>query len=150
MGTRTGGTNGMPLKGADRTEESAINLTPMIDIVFLLIIFFLVGARFTEQERQYDIQLPSSSEIQPLTGTPDALVINVRQNGTILLGIKPMSLDELETELRDAKENFEDQAVVVRGEGQGLYQPIVNVLGVCHRTQITKISLAYKLDEGGN
>ncbi len=140
----------MPLKGADRTEESAINLTPMIDIVFLLIIFFLVGARFTEQERQYDIQLPSSSEIQPLTGTPDALVINVRQNGTILLGIKPMSLDELETELRDAKENFEDQAVVVRGEGQGLYQPIVNVLGVCHRTQITRISLAYKLDEGGN
>ena len=58
----------MPLKGADRTEESAINLTPMIDIVFLLIIFFLVGARFTEQERQYDIQLPSSSEIQPERG----------------------------------------------------------------------------------
>ena len=140
----------MPLKGADRTEESAINLTPMIDIVFLLIIFFLVGARFTEQERQYDIQLPSSSEIQPLTGTPDALVINVRQDGTILLGTKPISLDELEAELKDAKENFEDQAVVVRGEGQGLYQPIVNVLGICHRTQITKISLAYKLDEGGN
>ena len=140
----------MPLKGADRTEESAINLTPMIDIVFLLIIFFLVGARFTEQERQYDIQLPSSSEIQPLTGTPDALVINVRQDGTILLGTKPISLDELEAELKDAKENFEDQAGVVRGEGQGLYQPIVNVLGICHRTQITKISLAYKLDEGGN
>ncbi|MEC9009670.1 MAG: biopolymer transporter ExbD [Planctomycetota bacterium] len=140
----------MPLKGADRTEESAINLTPMIDIVFLLIIFFLVGARFTEQERQYDIQLPSSSEIQPLTGTPDALVINVRQDGTILLGTKPISLDELEAELKDAKENFEDQAVVVRGEGQGLYQPIVNVLGICHRTQITQISLAYKLDEGGN
>ncbi|MEE3283936.1 MAG: biopolymer transporter ExbD [Planctomycetota bacterium] len=140
----------MPLKGADRTEESAINLTPMIDIVFLLIIFFLVGARFTEQERQYDIQLPSSSEIQPLTGTPDALVINVRQDGTILLGTKPISPDELEAELKDAKENFEDQAVVVRGEGQGLYQPIVNVLGICHRTQITRISLAYKLDEGGN
>ena len=140
----------MPLKGAARTEESAINLTPMIDIVFLLIIFFLVGARFTEQERQYDIQLPSSSEIQPLTGTPDALVINVRQDGTILLGTKPIALDELEAELKDAKENFEDQAVVVRGEGQGLYQPIVNVLGICHRTQITKISLAYKLDEGGN
>ena len=138
----------MPLKGADRTEESAINLTPMIDIVFLLIIFFLVGARFTEQERQYDIQLPSSSEIQPLTGTPDALVINVRQDGTILLGTKPITLDELEAELKDAKENFEDQAVVVRGEGQGLYQPVIDVLGVCHRTGITRISLAYKQNEG--
>ena len=140
----------MPLKGADQTEEAAINLTPMIDIVFLLIIFFLVGARFTEQERQYDIQLPSSDEVQPLTGTPDALIINVRQDGTILLGVQAMSLEELEQELQSAKENFEDQAVVVRGEGQGMYQPVINVLGVCHRTQITRISLAYKQDEGGN
>ena len=140
----------MPLKGADQTEEVAINLTPMIDIVFLLIIFFLVGARFTEEEKQYDIQLPSSQDVTPLTGTPDALVINVRRGGTILLGSLVVTLEELESELRDAKENFEGQAVVVRGEGQGLYQPIVNVLGICHRTQITKISLAYKLDEGGN
>ena len=140
----------MPLKGADRTEEAAINLTPMIDIVFLLIIFFLVGARFTEQERQYDIQLPSSDAVQPLTGVPDALMINVRQDGAILLGNQRMSLEELEDELRDAKENFEDQAVVVRGEGRGLYQPVIDVLGACHRMQISRISLAYKLDEEGN
>ena len=140
----------MPLKGADQTEEAAINLTPMIDIVFLLIIFFLVGARFTEEEKQYDIQLPSSQDVQPLTGTPDALVINVRRGGTILLGSLAVTLEELESELRDAKENFEDQAVVVRGEGQGMYQPVINVLGVCHRTQITRISLAYKQDEEGN
>ena len=140
----------MPLKGADQTEEAAINLTPMIDIVFLLIIFFLVGARFTEEEKQYDIQLPSSQDVQPLTGTPDALVINVRRGGTILLGSLAVSLEELESELRDAKENFEEQAVVVRGEGQGMYQPVINVLGACHRTQITRISLAYKQDEEGN
>jgi biopolymer transport protein ExbD len=138
----------MPLKGADQTEEAAINLTPMIDIVFLLIIFFLVGARFTEEEKQYDIQLPSSQDVQPLTGTPDAMVINVRRGGTILLGSLAVSLEELESELRDAKENFEDQAVVIRGEGQGLYQPVIDVLGVCHSTGITRISLAYKQNEG--
>jgi len=119
-------------------------------VVFLLIIFFLVGARFTEQERQYDIQLPSSDAVQPLTGAPDALMVNVRQDGTILLGIQPVSLEELEDQLRSAKENFEDQAVVVRGEGRGMYQPVIDVLGACHRTQITRISLAYKLAEGGN
>ncbi len=130
--------------------DPEFELTPMIDIVFLLIIFFLVGARFTEEEKQYDIQLPSSQDVQPLTGTPDALVINVRRGGTILLGSLAVTLEELESELRDAKENFEDQAVVVRGEGQGMYQPVINVLGVCHRTQITRISLAYKQDEEGN
>ncbi|MBO49378.1 MAG: biopolymer transporter ExbD [Planctomycetaceae bacterium] len=140
----------MPLKGAERTEEAAINLTPMIDIVFLLVIFFMVGARFTEQERQYDIQLPSSAEVQPLTGTPDPLLINVRRDGTILLGSQAVSLTELEEQLVEAKKNFEDQAVVVRGEGEGLYQPVIDVLGVCHRSQVTRISLAYKFDrEGG-
>ncbi|GIS61428.1 MAG: hypothetical protein CM1200mP2_36530 [Planctomycetaceae bacterium] len=50
----------------------------------------------------------------------------------------------------EAKKNFEDQAVVVRGEGEGLYQPVIDVLGVCHRSQVTRISLAYKFDrEGG-
>ena len=139
----------MPLKGVETTEESAINLTPMIDIVFLLVIFFMVGARFTEQERQYDIQLPSSAEVRPLPGTSDPLLINVRRDGTILLGSQPVALAELETQLREAKENFEDQAVVVRGEGEGLYQPVIDVLGVCHRSQVTRISLAYKFDREG-
>ena len=107
----------MPLKGVETTEESAINLTPMIDIVFLLIIFFMVGARFTEQERQYDIQLPTSTDVQPLSGQPDALLINVRQDGSILLGGQPVSTAELEEGLRKAKGNFAGQAVVVRGEG---------------------------------
>ena len=100
---------------------------PRAKLLFLLIIFFLVGARFTEEEKQYDIQLPSSQNVQPLTGTPDALVINVRRGGTILLGSLAVTLEELESELRDAKENFEGQAVVVRGEGQGLYQPVIDV-----------------------
>ncbi len=139
----------MPLKGAERTEEAAINLTPMIDIVFLLIIFFMVGARFTEQERQYDIQLPSSEQVQPLTASPDAIVINVRRDGSVLLGNEAMTLEELEKSLKEAKANYEDQAVVVRGEGQGLYQPVINVLGVCHRTEVKKISLAYKDNQEG-
>ncbi|MFP6768928.1 MAG: biopolymer transporter ExbD [Planctomycetaceae bacterium] len=136
----------MPLKGVETTEESAINLTPMIDIVFLLIIFFMVGARFTEQERQYDIELPTATDVQPLSGQPDALLVNVRQDGSILLGGQPVSTAELEEQLRKAKENFEGQAVVVRGEGQGLYQPGVDVLSICHRSQITNISLAYRFE----
>ena len=62
----------------------------------------------------------------------------------------PRGTAELEEQLVEAKKNFEDQAVVVRGEGEGLYQPVIDVLGVCHRSQVTRISLAYKFDrEGG-
>ena len=62
----------MPLK-TDTIEEPNLNLTPMIDIVFLLIIFFMVGTRFTEMERQYDIRLPTVSEALPLTNLPDEI-----------------------------------------------------------------------------
>ena len=48
----------MPLK-TETVEEPTLNLTPMIDIVFLLIIFFMVGTQFAQMENQYDIQLPT-------------------------------------------------------------------------------------------
>jgi len=137
----------MPLKGAEATEEPALNLTPMIDIVFLLIIFFMVGAQFTEQERQYNIQLPTASDIQPLTGRPDELLVNVSRDGAIQLGGQSRTLAELEAELRSARENFEDQAVVIRGEGGGQYQPVMDVLSACHRAGILSISLAYQVEQ---
>ena len=66
----------MPLR-TDSLEEPQLNLTPMIDIVFLLIIFFMVGTRFSENEQQYEIELPKASAVEPMTSRPDAIVINV-------------------------------------------------------------------------
>ncbi len=60
----------MPLK-TGTVEEPKLDLTPMIDIVFLLIIFFMVGTQFTEMERQYDIKLPTVTDAKPLTNLPD-------------------------------------------------------------------------------
>ena len=58
-------------RGSDKIE---LQMTPMIDIVFLLIIFFMVGTQFTEQERQFDVQVPSVSDAPPLTSRPDEIV----------------------------------------------------------------------------
>ncbi|MCA9079282.1 MAG: biopolymer transporter ExbD, partial [Planctomycetaceae bacterium] len=71
----------MPLK-TQAMEEPALNLTPMIDIVLLLVIFFLVGTQFTQAERQYEIDLPTVSDAQPLTALPDEIVVNVGRDGT--------------------------------------------------------------------
>ena len=138
----------MPLK-TDKIEEPNLNLTPMIDIVFLLIIFFMVGTQFTELERQYDVQLPKVAEAQPLTSRPDELIINVKGDGTIIVGGEEKTLDQLETELKEAKQNFVDQAVLIRGEGEGRYQPVVDVLSACNRAEISTVSLAYRIETGG-
>jgi biopolymer transport protein ExbD len=132
----------MPLK-IERLDEPGLNLTSMMDVVFLLLIFFMVGSRFNEdKERQLDVQLPTVSAAQPLTDPPDELIVNVYQNGKILLGNSPKTLEELIKELEVARRKFPDQAVVIRGEGAGKYQAVVDVLVACHKAKIKHFSLA--------
>lgn len=134
----------MPLK-TGTVEEPKLDLTPMIDIVFLLIIFFMVGTQFTEMERQYDIKLPTVTDAKPLTNLPDDIIVNVQQNGDITLNGEKKSLEELESTLATAKENFPGQSVVIRGDSTGPYQNVMNILEICHRVKIRSVSLANRL-----
>ncbi len=136
----------MPLKLTEPIEEPHLNLTPMIDVVFLLIIFFMVGTQFTQREWQYDVELPKVSDAQPLTSRPDDLVVNVLRDGTIILDGEAYTLQRLEQRLRQARQNYPDQAVVIRGDAEGRYQAIMDVLAACHRAKILHISLANRLE----
>jgi len=137
----------MPLKVSDPSAEPTLNLTPMIDIVFLLIIFFMVGTQFSERERQFDVQLPTVAEAQPLTGRPDEIVVNVVGPGQVLIRDEALNLVQLEERLRAAQQNYADQAVLVRGSGPDPYQQVVDVLAVCHRASIRNFSLATRMQE---
>ncbi len=61
----------------------ALNLTPLIDVVFLLLIFFLVATRFAQEDRELPVQLPAASSAMPMTMEPQELVVNIDQNGSI-------------------------------------------------------------------
>src|SRR5436190_18759097 len=105
----------MPLKSAV-LEEPLLNLTPMIDVVFNLIIFFMVGTQFADMERQLDVQLPKVSTAQPQTSLPDEIVVNVYSSGKIVVGNDTMNLKQLGERLAAAQRNYSDQAVLVRGD----------------------------------
>jgi len=135
----------MPLK-TEEIEEPVLNLTPMIDIVLLLIIFFMVGTKFSDAERQFEITLPTVSDAMPLTTLPDELVITVSQAGDLSLDGEPIGLPELERMLIDAAERYADQAVIIRGDAQGSYQNVMDVLAACHRAGIHNLSLANRLN----
>ena len=136
----------MPLKTGP-LEEPNLNLTPMIDIVFLLIIFFMVGTQFANTEEQFPVELPTAGAVQPLSKGPDALAVSVSRDGRISMSGKLLTLAELEKQLVQARENYPAQAVVVRGEGQGRYQAVMDVLQAAGRAKIVDISLAYKAEK---
>lgn len=138
--------NEMPLK-TQAIEEPGLNLTSMIDIVFLLIIFFMVGTQFTEAEREFQIDLPTVTDAQPLTTLPDEIVVNVTRDGRIVVDNEIKTLEQLEQRLKSARENYADQMVLIRGDGDGRYQEVMNVLAVCHRARIHNVSLANRLQD---
>lgn len=135
----------MPLR-TDSLEEPQLNLTPMIDIVFLLIIFFMVGTRFSEIEQQFDVDLPSASSIEPMSASPDPLIVTVARTGELSISGEVVSAEELEQNLAAAKEAFKGQVVLIRGDGEGTYQSIIDVMDLCNRVEL-KFSLAFQPKE---
>ena len=108
----------------------------MIDIVFLLIIFFMVGTRFSEIEQQYDIELPTAAAVEPITSRPDAIILNVARSGLVTISGERVSLADLQPRLEAARKSYSEQSVLIRGDGEGVYQSIVDVMDVCHKAQI--------------
>jgi biopolymer transport protein ExbD len=133
----------MPLR-TESLDEPSLNLTPMIDIVFLLIIFFMVGTRFSEIEQKFDVELPVASPVQPMSRQPDPLVVTVTSDGQISLGGQLLSRDELRTQLTAAQQAWADQVVLIRGDGNGRYQTVIDVMNLCHDLKIRRFSLAFQ------
>lgn len=147
----------MPLK-TDTVEEPVLNLTPMIDIVFLLIIFFMVGSEFTKKradaEGHYKIQLPTVADVRPLTDLPDPIVIDVPIEGDMAYQGGPQNAkltsctkDELENFLKQARRidlerKFRKRAVIIRGDGEGKYHRVTDVMELCKKAQFQTVTLA--------
>ena len=135
----------MPLK-TDTPDLPPLNLTPMIDVLLVLVIFFVVAARFTEeaQHQQFDVELPTASPVQAMSRQPDPLVVSVGRSGRINFNNRDLTLEQLQAELRKAKEIYADQTVLIRGDGEGQYQAVVDVMNACHQIQIKRFSLAFQ------
>ncbi len=133
----------MPLK-IQRDDQTSINLTPMIDIVFLLIIFFMVSSRFTElNERDLALQVPAVANANALTSAPRKRVINVYRDGRILLDKKDVTMEGLTAELISARQQYQKLGVVIRGEGDGRYQNVASVIAACREANVA-VNLAVR------
>src|SRR5262245_9389636 len=94
-----------------------IDMTPMIDVVFQLMIFFLVATRLEEDERRLDIVLPKASEAQPLVAKPKETVVNIDQEGRYFVGPRLVNAEELgRLLLQSAADNPAGQAVRIRAD----------------------------------
>jgi len=134
----------MPLK-THQDEQPSLNLTPMIDIVFLLIIFFMVGTKFAEWEHKLALEVPQVKETGPLAPAPEKRIINVYRDGRVSLDREFVTLDELTTQLASGRKQYSGLGVVVRGDADGAFQNVATVLGACRDAGITDMGISVRL-----
>lgn len=137
----------MPLKGLP-LDEPGINLTSMLDVVMLLIMFFMAGTQFKDEEKDYDIQLPTGHDTVAISDLPDEIIINVRADGVLTIRQQAYSLEQLDLYLREVSSRYPNQAVVIRGDAQVPYDAIMKVITTSRLAGIRSLSLAYR--EGKN
>lgn len=131
----------MPIR-RKTTEDASINLTPMIDVVFLLVIFFMVGSEFSEAESRIEVNVPNISEMQAITRIPDERVVGISIEGLITLDDQIVSIQELTDRLRVDHANYPDLRVAVRGEASGSLQQTVEVLHAVRSSGVEKIGIS--------
>jgi len=119
------------LKQQSADSQLAIEMTPMIDIVFLLLIFFLVATTFRQEEREMQIALPIASSAGPISMTLRELVVNVDENGRMIIAGREVSGEDLLLMITDAVAVNAEQKVTVRGDRRVAYESVVRVLDIC-------------------
>jgi biopolymer transport protein ExbD len=110
---------------------TTIELAPLIDMVFLLLIFFLIATTFHQAEREMQIALPAAASAGPISTTLREIVINVDEEGEIIVSGTRMTLDDLRALVSEAVEANPGQKVTIRGDRNTAYANVVRVLDVC-------------------
>src|SRR6478672_5565372 len=124
--------------------EVGFNMTPMIDIVFQLIIFFLLSSHLAKQETQLALPLPAaaSGTAAPPSDRP-RLTVNVLGDGMLLVGNHPIRADDLITLLRERRAVHGDELEVrIRGDRSVLYSRVEPVLAACVEAGIWNVAYA--------
>ena len=134
----------MPIK-LNSAEEPTLNLTPMIDIVFLLIIFFMVGTKFTEVELELEVSIPQVASGATIVAEPQQCVIAVFQDGRVSVDDDVMEIHELEKNLTQRVSGGAELHVIIRGDAEGAFQNVANVLSACRRAGVKDLGISVRM-----
>jgi biopolymer transport protein ExbD len=127
-----------------RRSSLRVNMTPMIDVTFLLIIFFLLSSHLAQQETQLELDLPAAaSGRQAVDDERPRLTVNLQHDGAIILGSTPTMPEEITGRLRIERERLgNDLEVRVRADRSVPYSSVQPILLACADAGIWNVTFA--------
>lgn len=118
-----------------------IPLTPLIDVVFLLLIFFLVATSFNRREIDQKVDLPTAEGGVKSAFNKRNLVINIREDRSLVIAGRLLSEQDLPQAVAQWREENPQMRVQLRGDGRVEYRQVMRVMGICRAAGVDKIDL---------
>ena len=128
-------------------ELPAFQFTAMIDVVFLLLCFFITTSVFSQWEMEVDVTLPTAQSAKMPDRLPGEVIINLSRDGRILVNQQTLTREDLADRLRRLAQFFPGQSVVLRADKQTSYEQLVGIIDLCRLSDIWNISFATAADE---
>ena len=132
----------MNLRGHAPLHHPGIQLAPLVDVLLLLLIFFLLTWNAARNENELDVKVPKAAAAKEKMAPIGDVVVNVKSDGAIVVNRRPLSEAELSELLKGLVQLNAEQAVVIRGDETGAYKFIVGVLNICTEAGVTNVAFA--------
>ena len=117
-------------------------IAPMVDILLVLLCFFIVTWSFARKENELDVKVPSAQNAKDSNPVLNQTVINVKADGTVVWNRKNVSLPELMDRLSELSHIYPDYAIIVRGDERVPFRFIAAVLDACRKANIWNVAFA--------
>jgi biopolymer transport protein ExbD len=133
----------MRFRPPQQDDDMRVELTSMTDIVFLLLIFFMVSTTFVDFSRRLDIQLPESKAAEVVQEVQQH-VVEMGQEGSLRLDGQHVRLEELVQQLQPRQGQAVQRSVIIKADKRLPYGQVVTVLGLVRQANIHDIAVAVR------
>ena len=132
----------MNLRRHATPQHPGIQLAPLVDVLLLLLIFFLMTWNAARNENELDVKVPKASAAKEKAAPIGDIVVNVKADGNVVVNRRTLNPAELTEMLKGLVQLYPEQAVVIRGDESGAYKNVVGVLNVCSEAGVTNVAFA--------
>jgi len=132
----------MKFKRKNRSKAPQLALTSMLDVIFLLLCFFVTVSVFSQWENEISIKLPSAATSEEPDRLPGEIVVNLSKEGRVSVNGKLLALEELKVRLARIAKFYPGQPVIIRADKDVRYETLVGVIDTCRAADVWNFSLA--------
>ena len=130
-----------------KPKAPTVALTSMLDVIFLLLCFFVTASVYSQWESEISIQLPNATTGEDPDRLPGEIIANIAKDGTVRVNGAELTLEDLGNRLKKIAKFYPGQAVIVRADRETSYDALVKVIAVCRGAGVWNFSLATANEE---